>query len=136
MRKRRAAALPGAIAICTLLLIISLTVTTVIFSIVATNKIKAVNIDNNLYYLTYHNEFIDNNGDKSSFPTDKVNWETYNDGDIKVLVAKSKITNSLLFYSVYDFDQNKVLAYQTRDFYCPIIDGHYYYAGIVEGELA
>ena len=116
--KRKGAALPTAVALCTFLLIITFTVTTLILEISTINTINNMETKRNILFSESHNTFVSNNGDISSITDETYTWATYNgENNIKALVAYMKNGNTIKFYSIYDFDNSKTLAYQTSVIY-------------------
>lgn len=132
MKKRKGAALPTAVALCTFLLIITFVVTSLIVELSMLNRMTVK--ENNLETLTNKafNTFVANNGDISSFDDTTYTWKTYNgENDIKALVAYKNNSDSIVYYSIYDFTNSKVLAYQTSVIYIKEVDGVRLLAGIV-----
>lgn len=118
MRKRKGAALPGAVILCTFLLIVSFTVSYIVIETISLSQYQKIVQSHNLIYQTAHNEFVKNNG---ALPTDTTfNWEVYEkeeDTNVKALAAYHKASDELEFYSIYDFEHDELLAYQTSSFY-------------------
>lgn len=132
MKKRKGAALPTAVALCTFLLIITFVVTSLIVELSMLNRVTLK--ENNLETLSNKafNTFVTNNGDISSLDDTTYTWKTYNgENDIKALVAYKNNSDSIVYYSVYDFTNRKVLAYQTSVTYIKEVDGVKLLAGIV-----
>ena len=116
MRQKKGAALITAIALCTILLIISMAVGTFVIELSTVNKINDIKSTNRIYYDTYANRFVSGD-DAASFPTDKVNWEVKTNGNIKGLIARSKTEDKIVFYTIYDFTKHEYLAYQYDEVY-------------------
>ena len=115
MRIRRGAALPTAVALCTFLLIISFVVTSIILEISMLNKLTNIETDRNLLFLQAHNLFIEHNGDISTLEDATYTWHTYEgENNIKALAAYKNYSNEIKFYSIYDFDNEKTLAFQSN----------------------
>lgn len=114
MNSRRGAALPTAVALCTFLLIISFVVTSIILEISMLNKLTNIETDRNLLFLQAHNLFIKHNGDISTLEDTTYTWHTYDgENNIKALAAYKNNSNEIKFYSIYDFDNEKTLAFQS-----------------------
>lgn len=136
MRKRKGAALPGAIILCTFLLIVSFGVSYMVVETITLSQLSKIEDDNHLIFSKSYNEFVASDG---LLPSDTTfNWATYyNDGEptVKALVASSKANNEMKFYTIYDFTNNKTIAYQTDEFYITSeIVGNkttYYLAGLI-----
>lgn len=134
MKLRKAAALPGAIIICTLLLIISITVTSLVMQS-ATNVLVGDSTEQKLSdFADYFNKFKET-GDASLISSTRYDFKTYNgENQVKALVACEKSSETVVFYAIYDFDSQHTqhtLAYQTSDFYIEDKEGVNYLAGIV-----
>ena len=131
MKLRKAAALPGAIIICTLLLIISITVTSLVMQS-ATNVLVGDSTEQKLSdFADYFNKFKET-GDASLISSTRYDFKTYNgENQVKALVACEKSSETVVFYAIYDFDSQDTLAYQTSDFYIEDKEGVNYLAGIV-----
>lgn len=135
MRKKKGAALPMAVALCSILLIVSMAVGTFLIESFTLNRSNDVNYNNRLYYETYAERFI-NGDDVSLFPNDRVNWKEYigETSDIKALVAYRKSDNKMVFYTIYSFagENPSCLAYQTDSFYIVEKEDGNYIGGIVK----
>lgn len=137
MRKRKGAALPSAVALCTFLLVVSFAVSYLVVETITIAKLAQMENQNELVFSTAHNEFVVSGGNLPA-DTSIFHWEEYHDeGDdtIKALVGYVKADNEMKFYSIYDFTNNKLLAYQTTKFYITSeIVGNkttYYLAGMI-----
>ena len=112
--KRRGAALPTAVALCSLLLLISFVVSSLIIEMAMLNKLTDVKSKSELLFNEAHNTFVSHEGDISTIVDNTYSWHTYNGEDnVKALVAYKKDSDSIVFYSIYDFDSGETLAYQT-----------------------
>ena len=128
MRKRKGAALPTAIIMCVFLLIISFSVSAFVVQAVSLNNVYRIKSNRNLIYLKSNQEFI--SGNPVSDTTLK--WEIYDgENNIKALAAYGRATDQMVFYSIYDFDNNEQLAYQTSNFYITTVGDVNYLGGIV-----
>ena len=131
MKLRKAAALPGAIIICMLLLVISVTVCAFVIRNATNTTINNMLDQRALDFADYFNKFKQT-GDTSLITQTKYTLKVYDgENNVKALTAKEKATDSLLFYGIYDFTNEKTLAYQTSSFYIEEIAGTSYLAGIV-----
>lgn len=140
MRKKKGVALPTAIALCSVLLIVSFAVTGAILGMVSLNKVERILVDNDLEFLKAHQKFVANNG-----PSDKdiaellgdVNFipHVYEDGGVKSLVAWNKSESEIKYYSIVDFsnlDNVKILAYQTDHLYITEDESNWYVGGLIK----
>ena len=140
MRKKKGVALPTAIALCSVLLIVSFAVTGAILGMVSLNKVERILVDNDLEFLKAHQKFVANNG-----PSDleiaellgDVNFipHVYEDGDVKSLVAWNKSESEIKYYSIVDFsdlDNIKILAYQTDHLYVTEDESNWYVGGLIQ----
>lgn len=140
MRKKKGEALPTAIALCSVLLIVSFAVTGAILGMVSLNKVERILVDNDLEFLKAHQKFVANNG-----PSDKdiaellgdVNFipHVYEDGGVKSLVAWNKSESEIKYYSIVDFsnlDNVKILAYQTDHLYITEDESNWYVGGLIK----
>lgn len=126
MKKRRGAALAGAIILCSLIITVSLAVGVVFIDISANNIVRRIDNQAELQFNASFNSFVSNNGAKPD-NTSKFTFEVYKKEDnnqIKALVAKNS-GGTMVFYAIYNFEvgHEKVLAYQTSDFvveYAPV----------------
>ncbi len=142
MKKKKGAALPTAIILCMFMLIVTFGVAYLVIDNFTVNRISELDNNAELIFLTSHNEYVKGikanaSADISTIITDKtyVYKEYKKNDDVRALVAKN-LAGEMKFYSVYDFDQDKLLAYQTSDFYITN-DGVYdYLGGIVPMENA
>ena len=142
MKKKKGAALPTAIILCMFMLIVTFGVAYLVIDNFTVNRISELDNNAELIFLTSHNEYVkgikaNSSADISTIITDTtyVYKEYKKNDDVRALVAKN-LAGEMKFYSVYDFDQDKLLAYQTSDFYITN-DGVYdYLGGIVPMENA
>ena len=118
MRKKKGAALPTAVILCMFMLVVTFGVTYLVIENFTVNRISEYENTAELIFLTSHNQYVKNNGDKTKITDTTYDYEDYQkEGtDIKALVAYSK-NGDMEFYSIYDFNENKLLAYQTSNFY-------------------
>lgn len=117
MRKKKGAALPTAIALCSILLIVTLGVTTAIFEAVSAARTNEYNISNHLYFENNAQRFINN---KEDFDESRYDWVIKvkdDNNNIKALIAYTKGTDEIVFYCIYDFEHYEYLAYQDHDIY-------------------
>ena len=138
MRKRRGAALPGAIALVTMLLIVSITVTATIVTISTLNTINRLEANNEMEFLNMHERFVNGDGALPEPISDTYRYQVYSDESdrvnneyVKALVAWKKNVDEVKYYSIVDFsdvDNPVVLAYQTNYLYI-IEDENYQYLG-------
>ena len=142
MRKKKGVALPTAIALCSVLLIVSFAVTGAILGMVSLNKVERILVDNDLEFLKAHQKFVANNGPSDAEIAEllgDVNFiphvYVYEDGDVKSLVAWNKSESEIKYYSIVDFsDSNniKILAYQTDHLYVTEDESNWYVGGLIQ----
>ncbi len=142
MRKRKGVALPTAIALCSVLLIVSFAVTGAILGMVSLNKVERILVDNDLEFLKAHQKFVANNGssdDEIAELLGDVNFiphvYEYGDGNVKSLVAWNKSKSEIKYYSIVDFsdlDNIKILAYQTDHLYVTEDESYWYVGGLIQ----
>lgn len=144
MRKKKAAALPGAIALCSILLIISITVSGTIVTMVSENKINRMKLDYETEFLVAHEKFVADRGETdigtllgdTSFRPRVYTLAGH--PNIKSLVAWKKNIDEIKYYSIVNFDVDEdetykidVLAYQTTNLYIYEDEDNWYVGGIV-----
>ena len=130
MRLKKAAALPGAIIICTILLIMSVTVSSLVIQSNTNTIVSNANEEKYSVFADFFNKFTQT-GDTSLIESDRYTCKVYDgENNIKALVARDAV-ETLVFYGIYDFDNDDILAYQTSDFYITEVAGVSYLAGIV-----
>ena len=114
MKKHQAFGVPTAIALCSLLLIVSMGVGATVVSISAMTKVRRVQSNYEIIYRASTNQFISvGEGCTVDDISDTTfEWAIY-DGEnhIRALVAESAST--VRFYAIYDFEHNDLLAYQS-----------------------
>lgn len=136
MRRKKAAALPGAIALCSILLIVSITVSGTIITMVSENKINRMRLDYETEFLVAHEKFVADGGvsDIETLLGDtsfRPRVYTLNGTNVKTLVAWKKNIDEIKYYSIVDFDTGDVLAYQTTNLYIYEDLDNWYVGGIV-----
>ena len=118
MKKHKAFGIPTAIALCTMLLIVSIAVGSMIVVASSLNKVANVQSYFELIYRSSTHEFIKAG---TAVTVDKISdttfdWAIYaGEGEIKALVAERG--NAIRFYAIYDFEHDDLLAYQSSNFY-------------------
>lgn len=128
MRKRKGAALPLAVILCSFLLIVCFMISAFVLDASSYNTISSVR-DNHLFIFNEANlRFI-----AGEEITDTLySWEIYDGEDnIKALAAYSN-NDTLAFASIYDFNHDKQLLYQTSNFYITTVGEDQYLGGIVK----
>lgn len=128
MRKRKGAALPLAVILCSFLLIVSFMISAFVLDASSYNTISSVR-DNRLFIFNEANlRFI-----AGEEITDTLySWKIYKgENNIKALAAYSN-NDTLAFASIYDFDHDKQLLYQTSNFYITTVGEDQYLGGIVK----
>lgn len=136
MRNRRGVVLPGAIVLCTILLIVSMTVSFLVINNATGDRIETVLDNRRIDFETGYYQFVKDRGtlnsEKEAYAATYV-WAEYDGANgIKAIAAYSK-AGTLLFYAVYDFGEaNTLLAYQDGPLYVYESEGHRYLGGIVE----
>lgn len=139
MKKKKAMALPGAIFLCTMLLIVSVTVAATIMAISTLNIINRTESENELDFLSMHEKFVNGGGVLPDPGSEKYRYRAYNyeyesveNEDIKALVAWKLNDDVVKYYSIVDFsdaENIKVLAYQTSYLYITEDENYQYLGG-------
>ena len=130
MRNRKGAALPGAILICTFLMVVTFSVAYLVVHSATIKQIEGIQGDQHLEFESAYRHFKANNGDMSAFSSDSFVYSTLADGNVKAVIAKNKGAQ-MRFYAIHDFSSGKTLAYQTEDFYITVKEGHSYLGGLL-----
>lgn len=114
MKKHKAFGVPTAIALCSLLLIVSMGVGATVLSISAMSKVRRVQSNYEIVYRTSTNQFIDGgaSGTVDNISDHTFEWAIYEgENHIRALVAENAKT--VRFYAIYDFEHDDLLAYQS-----------------------
>lgn len=129
MKKRRGAALAGAIILCSLIITVSFAISAVFLNLSANNIIRRVENQVSLEYEKAFNRF--KNGETVENTT-SITYEQYQkDEHTKALVARRGSENKITFYAIYDSnDGGHVLAYQESHFDVEYIDDKLYLGGV------
>ena len=130
MKLRRGAALPGAIILGSFMVLIAMGLAIVLLDISGLNKVSRAYDSNEIVFAQGYKIFIED----GSLPneTEYYTWKIYEkDEDVKALTANYKSGNGIAFLAVYDFDQDKTLAYQVGNIYTTNKGGVTYLADIV-----
>jgi len=131
MRKKRGAALPGAIMLGSLIVFISMGIALILLETSSYNALVRTQDDVQIFFAESFNDFKDD----GSLPKENeyFTWKIYEKPatDIKALTAYYKSGNGIAFYAIYDFDLDKTLAYQTGSMYITMEGGTQYLGGIV-----
>ena len=132
MRKRKGAALPGAVMLGSLLLVVSFSVAYLVVYHSTVGRVESLKSSLRVEFLSNFEKFKKRTevGDLSG---DKLVYTSLAEGEVKALIGRNK-GGVMQAYGIYDFDTNKVLAYQDSDFYIAVIDGHSYLGGILDME--
>lgn len=140
MKKHKGAALPAAMLMVGMLTVFSFGIAYLVMENNIISQINRINSSTDEIILKAHNEFIKSDGDhKASIElmSNRYLWDIYkgqsdSDHDIYALAAYEKASSdNMVFYSIYDFEKDKTLAYQTSSFYVTVVDGVSYLGGIV-----
>lgn len=134
MRKRKGLALPGAVALCSFLIVMSFAVSIIVLQTFSNNKINNIYREQKILFAQSHAQFFESKGDKSAITDKSLTYRVYSgEDDIKALCAFVGTRNELRYYAIYDFtvDNEKVLVYQTSNLYLKDIDGISYLGGLV-----
>lgn len=123
MKLKRGAALPGAIILCTLMILVSLALSTIFLDMSATNYLHRNDDEKSLIYAESFNKFKLDGSVPSN--TSRFTWKSYADENVKALVAYEGST--VAFYAII-YRDTKVLAYQESNIY---IDAENKLGGIV-----
>lgn len=130
MRKKRGAALPGAILLSSLIVLVSMILAIVLIETASFNNLTRIQDETALFFAEGYTKFKSD----GSLPTDNNNfsWKIYEgENDIKALTANYKSGNGIAFCGVYDFFNEKTLAYQRDEIYMTVEGGITYLAGVV-----
>lgn len=132
LRKKKGVALPGAIALASFLLIVSLAVSSIIIELITLNQIKTIVNENNMHFSEIYSEF--RSKDSGEDRITKINNYVYSlnhmddakyryftfvdnpdDEHYRSLVVYKLREDTILYYAIYDVkDENhKTIAYQT-----------------------
>ena len=132
MKIRKGAALPGAIMLCSLLLVVSFSVA---YLVVYNATIGRVDSVKSSFRLEFHEAFEKYKAGTAvgDLHSDNLVYSTIVDADVKALIGRNK-GGAMQAYGIYDFAHDKVLAYQDADFYISVVDGHSYLGGILDME--
>ncbi len=118
MRTKKGAVLPGAVMLCSLMLIVSVSVGFFVVQNALLNKTANVISNVELKLAKAHEQFVESDGDLSAITITNYTWEKYEkegDTSVKALIGLTA-NSSIRFFSVYDFTNGEVLAYQTQKF--------------------
>ena len=130
MKLRRGAALPGAIILGSFMVLIAMGLAIVLLDISGLNKVSRAYDSNEIVFAQGYKIFTED----GSLPNEieYYTWKIYEkDEDVKALTANYKSGNGIAFLAVYDFDQDKTLAYQVGNIYTTNKGGVTYLADIV-----
>lgn len=130
MRKKKGVALPTAIALSVFMLLVSISVTTIV--VVNNNENRIANIRSNyqLIFSKSFEEFIA----QEDISDETFTWKQYVKEDNEYIVALAAYSkkDALMFYGIYDFENNETLAYQLGSFYITHVGGYDYLGGLVK----
>lgn len=136
MRKRKGFAIPTALALSSVLLVVSIAVTSIILETSIFNRSVTLD-DNHLLEFASAYEVFKREESVEHIESNRYRFRKFDlEGTrISALAALKKTVDEIVFYSIYDFDTGKTLAYQTDSFYMPIRgdeeEAAYYLGGIV-----
>ena len=157
-KKNKGVALPGAIALATFMLLVSMGLSSIIIELVTLNKLNSVKNENNLLFAANFNYFLSQdpglNGDDrdnkiaNALTTlrnnNKYRYYSYiddvdNEAYRSLVVYKLK-EDKVIYYAIYDSSTKEVISYQddSDNLYIPIMqkDGdtqaYYYLGGIIK----
>lgn len=123
---RKGAALPGAIILCTLIIIVSLGLASVLLNISASNIVHKNETMLSLKYQEAFNNFKKDASDKP-LDTSSISWKIYEkDTNIHALCAYQG--EDLVFCGIYDHTEEEVLTYQESNFYILSSEGASYWS--------
>ena len=129
MRKRKGAALPGAIMLCTLLMAVTFGVAFLVVNAATTSRVESIESAYRLEFESAYHYFREHE-DIVGFESQTFVYSVLESENTKGVLAKNK-AGSLCFYAIIDFTTKKTLAYQTSDFYISVKDGESYLGGIL-----
>ena len=119
MMKRKGAALATAIMLCTFLLLITFSVTSLVIQTANLNRASEITRDQKIAFIENSEKFYKADGsviDPSIYNDTDLTYRRFDEGDYTALCAYVG-GDSLIFYAVYNFDTNEVLAFQTSNLY-------------------
>ena len=137
MKKHKGAALPAAMLMVGMLTVFSFGIAYLVMENNIISQINRINSSTDEIFLKAHNVFIKSDGDHEAsieLMSNRYLWEIYEgqSDNIYALAAYEKASSdNMVFYSIYDFENGKTLAYQTSSFYVTVVDGVSYLGGIV-----
>lgn len=129
MRKKKGAALPGAIMLCTLLMAVTFGVAFLVVNAATTSRVESIESAYRLEFESAYHYFLEHKN-IAGFESQTFVYSTLESGNTKSVLAKNK-AGSLCFYAIVDFDSGATLAYQTSDFYISVKDGKSYLGGLL-----
>lgn len=136
MKKRRGVALPAAVMLCSFLLIVSFGVSSFVIVTATNNRVGEVFKNRRIAFLQSHEQYF-NSMDFTLINDTTLTYKVFNKEDndsIRALCAYLN-TGELVCYAIYDFtdfDERKVLAYQTDNLYVLTIEQDQYVGGLVK----
>ena len=132
MRKRKGAALPGAIMLCTLLMAVTFGVAFLVVNAATTSRVESIESAYRLEFESAYHYFLKNKNidgfESQTFVYSTI--DSLESENTMGVLAKNK-AGSLCFYAIIDFDSGATLAYQTSDFYISVKDGKSYLGGLL-----
>lgn len=130
MRKRKGAALPGAIMLCTLLMAVTFGVAFLVVNAATTSRVESIESAYRLEFESAYRYFLKHDGSIAGFESQTFVYSVLESGNTKGVLAKNK-AGSLCFYAILEFPSKTTLAYQTTDFYISVKDGKSYLGGLL-----
>ena len=146
LRKKKGVALPGAIALASFLLIVSLAVSSIIIELITLNQIKTIVNENNMYFSEVYSKFLakdtgigsagrmtninDYIYELNHMDDAKYRYRTYADGEgenehYRAFMVYKLNEFSMLYYAIYKSDEvgHPTIAYQTdsSNLYAPYL---------------
>ena len=132
MRKQKGAALPGAVMLCVLLLVVSFSVAYLVVYNATIGKVDSVKSSYRIEFAEAFEKYKVGTA-VGDIHSDNLVYSTISDGDTKALIGRNK-GGIMQAYGIYDFAHDKLLAYQDADFYITVRDGHSYLGGVLDME--
>ena len=146
LRKRKAVALPGAIALASFMLIVSIAVSSIIVELITLNQIKTIVNQNNMHFAEIYSEFLSKDTgigvagretsinnfihDINTMDGVKYRYRTYADANdanenYRAFVVYKLNEDTIIYYAIYDSSNpsHPTIAYQTdsSNIYAPYL---------------
>jgi|GEM_PF-3451094 len=132
MRKAKGAALPGAVLLGSLLLIVTFSVSYLVVYHATIGRIGSLKSTQRVEFAEAFEKYKARTS-VGEIISENLVYTSLSDGDIGALIGRNK-GGFMQAYAIYDFSLDALLAYQESDFYIEVRDGHSYLGGILDME--